>query len=428
MEHEQNRDFCIADLRAIECLDSRGLPTVAAYVTLENRARALVFVPSGASTGEREACELRDGGERYHGKGVRRAVSHLNHSIRHRLIGQDARDQRGIDEILIELDGTPDKSNLGANAILAASLGVARTAAMGHHTALYKYLNKLYDPAQPMALPIPMLNVINGGVHADNNIEPQEFMIAPIGFHAFDDAMSASSEIYWTLKRLLKEQGKSTAVGDEGGFAPDLDGTRAALDLLGDAIDKAGYSLGDQVVLTMDCAASEYYVDGHYRMPTEGGDLTRDQYTDWLESLVNDYHITSIEDPLDENDFEGWQQLTARLAHKIQIVGDDLFVTQVDELQRGIDQNLANSILIKVNQVGTLTETFDTMKLARKAGYSCVVSHRSGDTEDAMISDIAVATGAPYIKAGAPCRSDRVAKYNRLLMINANGSLEYKTL
>jgi enolase len=403
----------IERIHAREILDSRGNPTIEVEILCEDGSHGRAAVPSGASTGEFEAVELRDGGDRYLGKGVTRAVANVNDVIAPALVGVDATRQRDIDARLIDLDGTDDKSNLGANAILGVSLAAAKAAAMSSDLALYEYLG---GPAAHV-LPVPMMNILNGGAHADSNVDVQEFMIAPIGASSFAEALRMGSEVYHHLKTVLGAKGLSTGLGDEGGFAPNLPTNQAALDLILEAVEGAGYAPGTDVALALDVASSEYHEDGVYRLAGEGRDLSPQEHVDWLASLVDAYPIVSIEDGMDEDDWDGWKLHTDRLGDRVQLVGDDLFVTNVERLQRGLDEGIANSILVKVNQIGTLTETFTTVEAAHRAGYTCMISHRSGETEDAMIADIAVAVNAGQIKTGAPARSDRVAKYNQLLRI-----------
>jgi enolase len=399
-------------------LDSRGTPTVEAEVFLDNGISAVAAVPSGASTGSNEALELRDGDKsRYFGKGVLKAVSHVNDIIAPALIGTSALNQATVDEIMIELDGTDNKSNLGANATLAVSLAVAKAAAASMHIPLYHYLG---DP-ESNVLPIPMMNIINGGSHSDSPIAFQEFMIRPIGALTFADGLRIGAEVFHSLKKLLSDRGLNTSVGDEGGFAPKLRNKEEALDLIMTAIEKAGYVPGDDVTLALDCAASEYYNNGMYDYTVFEGEnariLTRDEQIDYLESLVKRYPIDSIEDGMAENDWEGWKMLTRRIGDSVQLVGDDLFVTNVKFLKRGIDENCGNAILIKPNQIGTLSETLQAISLAQQNGYAAIISHRSGETEDTTIADLAVATNSGQIKTGSLSRSERTAKYNRLLKI-----------
>ncbi len=407
----------IADVRAREILDSRGNPTIEADVILKNGVRGRAAVPSGASTGEREALELRDNDpRRYLGKGVRQACANVNGDIRTALIGMDAREQSAIDEALIELDGTPTKSRLGANALLAVSLATARAAAAGANQPLYRYLNGLAG-AVPMQMPVPMMNIINGGAHADNNIDFQEFMILPVGAPSFSEALRAGTEVFHALKKVLQGMKLNTAVGDEGGFAPDLKSNEEALQVILQGIEKAGYKPGTDVALGIDAASSEFSKNGKYELHSEGASLSPGQLADKFAAWVAKYPIITIEDGMGENDWEGWAMLTDKLGEKIQIVGDDLFVTNTEILARGIKNGIANSILIKVNQIGTLSETLAAISMARQAGYTAVISHRSGETEDAFIADLAVATGTGQIKTGSLSRSDRVAKYNQLLRI-----------
>ena len=396
-----------------EVLDSRGNPTVEVEVTLDSGAFGRAIVPSGASTGEHEAVELRDGGKRYLGKGVQNAVKNVNTEIASSIIGLDAADQRALDHKLIALDGTENKSRLGANAMLGVSLAVARATADDRHAPLYRSIGG--DKAA--TLPVPMMNVMNGGVHADNNIDLQEFMIMPIGANSFSQALQWGVETYHTLKSLLKEKGLSTAVGDEGGFAPNLSSNESAIEFLVDAIAKAGFKPGKDISIALDPAMSELFRDSRYHLTGENKILTSDELASWWTRLVDTYPIVSIEDGMSENDWAGWSALSQALKNRVQLVGDDLFVTNPKRLQQGIDKKVANSVLIKVNQIGTLTETLDTVNLATANNYSSVMSHRSGETEDSTIADLAVATNCGQIKTGAPARSDRVAKYNQLLRI-----------
>ncbi|HKL78393.1 MAG TPA: phosphopyruvate hydratase, partial [Gammaproteobacteria bacterium] len=382
-------------------------------VLLESGVVGTAAVPSGASTGEREAVELRDGGERYMGKGVREAVQHVETELREAVLGLDARDQRAIDRVMIETDGTDNKGRLGANALLAVSLATAKAAAAESGLPLYRYLGG----AGGCVLPVPMMNVINGGAHADNGLDFQECMLMPVGFDSFAEALRCGTEVFHHLKKLLAEGGHVTAVGDEGGFAPNLDSNRAAFEILMQAVEKAGYRPGADVQLAMDVAASEFHSEAGYALSGEGKSLSRDEMLDFVADLARDFPIASIEDGMDENDWDGWQALTARLGDSVQLVGDDLFVTNTRILAQGIERGVANSILIKVNQIGTLSETLEAIELAKRAGYTAVVSHRSGETEDTTIADIAVATNCGQIKTGSASRSDRVAKYNRLLRI-----------
>ncbi|ASS87043.1 phosphopyruvate hydratase [Geobacillus stearothermophilus] len=406
----------IIDVYAREVLDSRGNPTVEVEVYTEEGGFGRALVPSGASTGEYEAVELRDGDKnRYLGKGVLKAVENVNEVIAPEIIGLEVTDQVAIDRALIELDGTENKSKLGANAILGVSLAVARAAADELGLPLYQYLGGF----NAKTLPVPMMNILNGGAHADNNVDIQEFMIMPVGAESFREALRMGAEIFHSLKAVLKSKGYNTAVGDEGGFAPNLKSNEEALQTIIEAIEKAGYKPGEQVMLAMDVASSELYnkEDGKYHLEGEGVVKTSEEMVAWYEELVSKYPIISIEDGLDENDWEGHKLLTERLGKKVQLVGDDLFVTNTKKLAEGIEKGVGNSILIKVNQIGTLTETFDAIEMAKRAGYTAVVSHRSGETEDSTIADIAVATNAGQIKTGAPSRTDRVAKYNQLLRI-----------
>ena len=396
---------------AREILDSRGNPTVEVEVLLDDGTFARAAVPSGASTGQFEAVELRDGGKRYLGKGVQTAVEGVVKKIGPALEGLAADDQRLVDQTMLALDGTPNKAKLGANAILGASLAVARAAADSAQLPLYRYVG---GPNAHL-LPVPMMNILNGGAHADTNVDVQEFMIAPIGAATYRDAVRSGAEVYHALKDVLKSRGLATAIGDEGGFAPNLDSNRAALDLIAEAIEKAGYELGKDFGLALDVAASEFCENGTYTF--EGAPKTAAEMTDYYDELVSAYPIVSIEDPLDEDDWEGWKAITDRLGARTQLVGDDLFVTNVERLQRGIDGGQANALLVKVNQIGSLTETLDSVELAHRNGLRCMMSHRSGETEDTTIADLAVATNCGQIKSGAPARSDRTAKYNQLLRI-----------
>lgn len=405
--------FEVVDLHALEVLDSRGNPTVRVSVELSGGARATATVPSGASTGRFEATELRDGDKRYGGKGVCNAVKNVNSEIREFIVGKSVLNQRDIDYQLIDLDGTENKSRLGANSVLGVSLAVARAASLALGLPFYRYLGGVSS----YMLPVPMLNVINGGVHADNNLDLQEFMIVPHGAKNFGEAIRWGAEIYQQLKEVLKERSLSTLVGDEGGFAPDLNTNEEALEILTTAISRAGRRVGEEVSLALDPATSELYKDGTYYLSGEGRELSSSDMVSYWESLVDRYNIVSIEDAMAEDDWEGWSLLTERLGGRIQLVGDDLFVTNIRRLQKGIESKVANSILIKLNQIGTLTETIEAVEMANRAGYSAVISHRSGETEDTSIADLAVALNAGQIKTGAPARSDRVAKYNRLLEI-----------
>ena len=404
----------IVDVFAREVLDSRGNPTVEVEVILEDGTMARAMVPSGASTGAHEAVELRDSDKkRYDGKGVLEAVANVNEIIAPEVIGMEAVRQIDIDTLMLELDGTPNKSKLGANAILGVSLAVARAAAEYLGLPLYQYIGGI----NAREIPVPQMNIMNGGKHADNNVDIQEFMVLPAGARNFTEGLRMVVEVYHTLKKVLKAKGLATAVGDEGGFAPAMPSNQAALDAILEAITQAGYKPGQDIFLGLDVAASELYRDGRYHLESTGQVLTSEQMVDFYEELVNKYPIISLEDGLDEDDWEGWKKLTERLGNRIQLVGDDIFVTNTQRLAQGIEKGIANSILIKVNQIGTLSETLDTINMAKRAGYTCVISHRSGETEDAIIADIAVATGAGQIKTGAPARTDRVAKYNQLLRI-----------
>jgi enolase len=401
-------------VRAREVLDSRGQPTVEVEVTLKSGVMGRATVPSGASTGVHEAVELRDGGKRYLGKGVARAVAHVNEKIAPRVRGKESREQAVIDQIMLGLDDSPNKGKLGANAILGVSLAVAHAQAKAQGISLYRYLGG----AGAKTLPVPMLNVLNGGAHADNNVDVQEFMIVPHGLRGFADALRSAAEIYQTLKKVLHDRALSTSVGDEGGFAPRVKSNAEAIELLLEAITQAGYKAGTQVALALDVAASEFYDDDKYVFKkSDGANRGKDDMVGLYEDWVRQYPIISIEDGFAEDDWEGWQMMTQALGKKIQLVGDDVFVTNRVRLQRGIDSGVANSILVKVNQIGSLTETLETMKLAKDAGYTTVISHRSGETEDVTIADLAVATNAGQIKTGAPCRGERTAKYNQLLRI-----------
>ncbi|KIQ98172.1 phosphopyruvate hydratase [Lysobacter sp. A03] len=404
----------IAKVHAREILDSRGNPTLEAEITLADGSFGRAMVPSGASTGSKEAVELRDGDKtRYLGKGVRTAVENVNTTIAKALVGMDAADQGGIDRRLIDLDGTRNKGRLGANALLGVSMANAHAMAANRHLPLWKYL----AGNRPGVLPVPMMNIINGGAHADNNVDLQEFMILPVGFDSFSESLRAGTEVFHALKSVLKGRGLSTSVGDEGGFAPDLRSNEEALETILEAIGKAGYKAGDDILLGLDVASSEFYENGKYNLTGEGKRLTSEQFVEFLAGWCAQYPIISIEDGMDEGDWDGWKQLTHALGKKVQLVGDDLFVTNPEIFQQGIDQHVANAILIKVNQIGTLTETLEAISMADRAGYAAVVSHRSGETEDTTIADIAVATTATQIKTGSLCRSDRVAKYNQLLRI-----------
>lgn len=408
----------IKNVVAREVLDSRGNPTIEADVELDNGVMGSACAPSGASTGSREALELRDQDPaRYLGKGVLKAVQNVNTEIRQALIGQDAAAQQAIDAIMLELDGTENKAKLGANAILAVSLAAAKAAATNAGLPLYAHIAQLNGSAGNYSLPVPMMNIVNGGEHADNNVDIQEFMVQPTGAANFSEALRYGAEIFHALKSVLKKQGLNTAVGDEGGFAPNLPSNAAALDCILQAIENAGFRPGNDIHLALDCAASEFYKDGKYVLAGEGKSYDSGQFADYLQGLTENYPILSIEDGMDESDWEGWAKLSAQIGDKVQLIGDDLFVTNTKILQRGIDESIANSILIKFNQIGSLTETLAAINMAKDADYTAVISHRSGETEDTTIADLAVATAAGQIKTGSLCRSDRVAKYNRLLRI-----------
>ena len=413
----------IRSIQAIQIIDSRGTPTVSCKVTLENGICATSMVPSGASTGSREALELRDGSAAYFGKGVNKAVENIHKIIAPALVGMDVTNQQEIDEKMLALDGTISKSKLGANAILGVSLAVLDAGSKMLELPLYKYINQVFDhitgEKPDMQMPTPMLNIINGGEHADNNVDIQEFMIMPVGASNFSQAMQWATEIYSDLKNILNTKGLSTSVGDEGGFAPNLQSNQEAIELIIQAIRNNNLTEGKDVGIALDCAASEFYKNGTYNLAGESIELNSSEFTNYLSELTHKYPILSIEDGMDESDFEGWKNLTKALGDKCQLVGDDLFVTNVVELQRGIDDTLANSILIKFNQIGTITETMKTIYLGNKNGFKSIISHRSGETEDSTIADLCVGLGTGQIKTGAPCRSDRVAKYNRLLWIEA---------
>ena len=396
---------------AREILDSRGNPTVEAEVFLDDGSHGIAAVPSGASTGEHEAHELRDGDERYAGKGVQKAVHNVNEVIADELVGIEADDQRLVDQAMIELDGSENKKNLGANAILGVSMATAKAAADSANLPLYRYIGG----PNAHILPVPMMNILNGGAHADSGVDVQEFMIAPVGAESFSEALRMGTEVYHALKSVIKSKGLSTGLGDEGGFAPSVESTKAALDLIAEAVEQAGYALGEDVALALDVASSEFFKDGVYHF--EGGEHTAEEMAQVYADLVATYPIVSIEDPLDENDWAGYTKLTAELGDKVQLVGDDFFVTNPQRLAEGIEKQAANALLVKVNQIGTLTETFDAVDLAHRNGYRTMMSHRSGETEDTTIADLAVALGCGQIKTGAPARSERVAKYNRLLRI-----------
>lgn len=421
----------IADIRAYEVLDSRGNPTVNADVILETGEVGSACAPSGASTGSREALELRDGDKsRYLGKGVLKAVGNINTSIRELLLGKDVTDQRELDRLMIEADGTENKSNFGANAILAVSLAAAKAAALAKKVPLYAHIADINGTPGQYSMPVPMMNIINGGEHADNNVDIQEFMVQPVGAKTFAEALRVGAEIFHSLKKVLSAKGLNTAVGDEGGFAPNLSSNAEALAVIKVAVEAAGYKLGTDVTLALDCASSEFYKDGKYDLAGEGKVYSAEGFSDFLAELCDQYPIISIEDGQDESDWAGWKYQTEKLGNRVQLVGDDLFVTNTKILKEGIDKGIANSILIKFNQIGSLSETLDAIKMAKDAGYTAVISHRSGETEDTTIADLAVATAAGQIKTGSLCRSDRVAKYNRLLRIEAelDGTAPYRGL
>lgn len=419
----------IIDIRAREILDSRGNPTVEADVELADGSVGTACVPSGASTGSREALEMRDKDPmRYMGKGVLQAVENVNRRIREPLLGLDVENQRDLDQRMLDMDGTENKSSLGANAILAVSLASAAAGAKARKLELYEYLAELDGSPGRYSMPVPMMNILNGGEHADNSVDIQEFMVMPVGAANFSEALRCGAEIFHTLKSVLSAKGMNTAVGDEGGFAPDLPSNESALEAIMEAIDKAGYVAGKDVYLALDCAASEFYKDGQYVLESEGRSFDSSGFSDYLSGLVAKYPIISIEDGMDESDWDGWATLTKAIGSEVQLVGDDLFVTNPAILKRGIDESIANSILIKLNQIGTLSETLDAIQMAKAAGYTAVISHRSGETEDTTIADLAVATAAGQIKTGSLCRSDRVAKYNRLLRIEDASAAVYKGL
>ncbi|NER61922.1 phosphopyruvate hydratase [Pseudomonas sp. MAFF212428] len=408
----------IVDIKGREVLDSRGNPTVEADVLLDNGIIGSACAPSGASTGSREALELRDGDKgRYMGKGVLKAVANINGPIRDLLLGKDPVEQKALDLAMIKLDGTENKGNLGANAILAVSLAAAKAAAQDQDLPLYAHIANLNGTPGQYSMPVPMMNIINGGEHADNNVDIQEFMVQPVGAKTFSDALRMGTEIFHHLKAVLKARGLNTAVGDEGGFAPNLASNEDALSAIAEAVANAGYTLGTDVTLALDCAASEFYEDGKYNLAGEGQVFSAEGFADYLKGLTERFPIISIEDGLDESDWAGWKILTDKIGEKVQLVGDDLFVTNTKILKEGIDKQIANSILIKFNQIGTLTETLEAIQMAKAAGYTAVISHRSGETEDSTIADLAVGTAAGQIKTGSLCRSDRVSKYNQLLRI-----------
>lgn len=407
----------IKNILAREVLDSRGIPTVAAEVILTNGAHGYAMVPSGASTGSHEALELRDGGKRFMGKGVLKAIANIENLIRPALLGRSALQQIEIDQTMNSLDGTSNKAKLGANAILAVSIAVARAAANCQQQPLYSYLHDIFDPKAPLSLPMPMMNIINGGAHADNNLSFQEFMIIPVGASTFAEALRYGVEVFYALKSWLKQHGKQTAVGDEGGFAPELASNRAAIEAILAAIEQCGLKPGQDVNLAIDAASSEFYTNGKYHLQAEGLQLSSEQMIEYYKKLVQEYPLRSIEDGLAEDDWHGWELLTQALGTNTQIVGDDIFVTNTTIFKRGIQQHVANAILIKMNQIGTLSETFAAIKMAQDANYGTIISHRSGETEDCTIADLAVATNAKQIKTGSLSRSERIAKYNRLLTI-----------
>ncbi|MFA5631537.1 MAG: phosphopyruvate hydratase [Porticoccaceae bacterium] len=410
----------IVDIRAYEVLDSRGNPTVNADVVVESGEVGSACAPSGASTGSREALELRDGDKsRYLGKGVLKAVGNVNSVIRQLLLDKDVTEQRELDRMMIEADGTENKAKLGANAILAVSLAAAKAAAAARKIPLYAHIAEVNGSVGQYSMPVPMMNILNGGEHADNNVDIQEFMIQPVAVESFSEALRVGAEIFHALKKVLGNKGLSTAVGDEGGFAPNLSSNAEALAVIKEAVESAGYVLGKDVTLALDCASSEFYKDGKYNLAGEGKVYSAEGFTDYLAGLCDQYPIISIEDGQDESDWAGWKYQTEKLGKRVQLVGDDLFVTNTRILKEGIDKGVANSILIKFNQIGSLSETLDAIKMAKQAGYTAVISHRSGETEDTTIADLAVATAAGQIKTGSLCRSDRVAKYNRLLRIEA---------
>ena len=417
----------IVDIKAYEVLDSRGNPTVEADVVLASGAVGSACAPSGASTGSREALELRDGDKsRYLGKGVTKAVANINTDIRDLLMGMDAEDQRAIDKAMIDADGTENKAKFGANAILAVSLAAAKAVAAEKGIPLYQRIAQINGTEGQYTMPVPMMNILNGGEHADNNVDIQEFMIQPVAAPTFAEALRIGAEIFHALKKVLAGRGLSTAVGDEGGFAPNLPSNEAALEVIAEAVSNAGYTLGEDVTLALDCAASEFYKDGKYKLSGEGKEFDAAGFAAYLDGLSQRYPIISIEDGMDESDWDGWAALTELTGERVQLVGDDLFVTNTSILKRGIDNNIANSILIKFNQIGSLSETLDAIKMAKDAGYTAVISPRSGETEDTTIADLAVATSAGQIKTGSLCRSDRVAKYNRLLRIEAELGAAYR--
>ncbi|WKD50660.1 phosphopyruvate hydratase [Microbulbifer spongiae] len=419
----------IVAVKAYEVLDSRGNPTVEADVMLEDGSIGSACAPSGASTGSREALELRDGDEaRYFGKGVLKAVENINTTVADLLKGMDAADQRALDKAMIDADGTENKARLGANTILAVSLAAAKAAAASKKIPLYQHIAEVNGTAGQYSMPVPMMNILNGGEHADNNVDIQEFMIQPVNATTFAEALRQGAEIFHSLKKVLSRNKLSTAVGDEGGFAPNLPSNEAALKVIAEAVEKAGYTLGEDIALALDCASSEFYKDGKYNLSGEGKQYDSEGFANYLAELSSNYPILSIEDGMDESDWDGWKILTDKIGEKVQLVGDDLFVTNTRILREGIERGVGNAILIKFNQIGSLSETLDAIKMAKEAGYTVVISHRSGETEDTTIADLAVATAAGQIKTGSLCRSDRVAKYNRLLRIEAelNGAAAYR--
>ncbi|MGP9556603.1 phosphopyruvate hydratase [Psychrobacter sp. AOP7-A1-24] len=424
---ETNNVTAIKDIRAREILDSRGNPTIEADVILADGTVGRAAAPSGASTGSREALELRDGDKtRFMGKGVKKAVSNVNSQIRSALIDKDVTEQQAIDDAMIALDGTENKESLGANAMLAVSLATAKAAAKSQNLPLHQYIANLRNQTS-LTMPVPMMNILNGGEHADNTVDIQEFMIEPVGFTSFSEALRAGTEIFHSLKSVLKSQGLNTAVGDEGGFAPNLRSNEEAITVIMQAIEQVGYKAGEDIHLALDCAASEFYKNGQYVLAGEGNKAFDSQgFSDYLVGLARQYPIISIEDGLDESDWDGWKYLTEQIGGKVQLVGDDLFVTNPSILQEGIDKHIANAILIKFNQIGTLSETLDAIYMAKKNGYATIISHRSGETEDSTIADLAVGTAAGQIKTGSLCRSDRVAKYNQLLRIEQQVRASYR--
>lgn len=424
---ETNNVTAIKDIRAREILDSRGNPTIEADVILADGTVGRAAAPSGASTGSREALELRDGDKtRFMGKGVKKAVSNVNSQIRSALIDKDVTEQQAIDDAMIALDGTENKESLGANAMLAVSLATAKAAAKSQNLPLHQYIANLRNQTS-LTMPVPMMNILNGGEHADNTVDIQEFMIEPVGFTSFSEALRAGTEIFHSLKSVLKSQGLNTAVGDEGGFAPNLRSNEEAITIIMQAIEQVGYKAGEDIHLALDCAASEFYKNGQYVLAGEGNKAFDSQgFSDYLVGLARQYPIISIEDGLDESDWDGWKYLTEQIGDKVQLVGDDLFVTNPTILQEGIDKHIANAILIKFNQIGTLSETLDAIYMAKKNGYATIISHRSGETEDSTIADLAVGTAAGQIKTGSLCRSDRVAKYNQLLRIEQQVRASYR--